>query len=403
MIGVVLVLAVGCGGGSITVRRAERDTPGFRYYLPRPFLAVKREIPWTTEDTYIQGALVEQSGAVYLSIDPADITRLGLDPAPIPATALYHDDAITTLQGSGGTKDTSSTSGSKSSSSSTKGSSKSSTATAPTTDKTSTDPSTDTAKPDKSASAGSSSADDTSSDKRTATATGLVSIVDGPISVVYLPDFDEQYAIDIKSSGSVTDVKLQLDNGWMLSAVDQKIDNTAMTQLVATQIDKTLDVARSLASLKLGLPGAGSDDTKLHAAGGTRITVRIRTIEYVTPGMYPLLKVTERPIGCHEVACWFSLHTRKERIFEALPMAGTATGVSHATAPASDQISTATVILKPLALTVKSVTTDQVTVESAQTLTKDVREKVRGQARDLLMKSDPWRGGVSVVFTDEMK
>lgn len=45
------------------------------------------------------------------------------------------------------------------------------------------------------------------------------------ISLEYLPDFSEEYAIDVRSGLGVADVSLQLEDGWNLTEINQKLDS----------------------------------------------------------------------------------------------------------------------------------------------------------------------------------
>lgn len=45
------------------------------------------------------------------------------------------------------------------------------------------------------------------------------------ISLEYLPDFSEEYAIDVRSGFGVADVSLQLEDGWNLTEINQELDS----------------------------------------------------------------------------------------------------------------------------------------------------------------------------------
>lgn len=45
------------------------------------------------------------------------------------------------------------------------------------------------------------------------------------ISVVYLPDFSEEYSIDVRSGFGVADVSIKLEDGWNLTEISQDLDS----------------------------------------------------------------------------------------------------------------------------------------------------------------------------------
>ncbi|MFI5300806.1 MAG: hypothetical protein ACHREM_22205, partial [Polyangiales bacterium] len=145
---------------------------------------------------------------------------------------------------------------------------------------------------------------------------GLVVIPDSPFDVIYMPDFDEQYAIDIDGRYSDAELKFALANGWMLESVDEKVDNSAFKTFLLQQAGKTLDVLRSLGSMAAGLPTTGLQG---QPSAGTNVLVRARTISYVVPGVYPVLKPKELT-ACQTSPCAgvVPFHTRSERFFEVV-------------------------------------------------------------------------------------
>lgn len=389
--GFVVALVLLACGGSVTVRKATSESvEGYRYYLPRPFLAVKREFPWTSDDAYVQGTITKVGEQLFLVIDPADIERLKLDPGRIPAgSVLYSPSAIRSnqqrsIQGATETKDD----GDK-----------------PKDDGEKKDEEKDKEKDkDKGDKKDEKSGEAKAEETPKAPASGLVVINEAPFDVIYLPDFDEQYAIDARSGSTVTELKLHLDNGWMLSDVNQKVDNSAILTAVTTQVDKTLDLLRQIASLKAGLPtGESTDDKAIQAQSGSKITVRVRTITYVTSGLFPLLKKAERAANCHSstLECWFALHTRTERFFEAVTI--TAPTLATPKPPGSGSLfdrvaglkKAKQLLEKDFKVTVKSATAESVVV-SWKTPPADRDAEVTKMKKKL--ESDPtWKSGVAVV------
>lgn len=59
------------------------------------------------------------------------------------------------------------------------------------------------------------------------------------ISLVYLPDFSEEYAIDVRSGLGIANVGIKLENGWNLTEISQELDS---------QTDENVKAAASLLS-----------------------------------------------------------------------------------------------------------------------------------------------------------
>ena len=116
--------------------------------------------------------------------------------------------------------------------------------------------------------------------------------------IVYLPDFDEQYAVSRKSGlfGKTTS-SVNLGQGWSLQGLDIEVDNSVIGGVI-------LDLLRKGAKKIFGLPGGeqagdgggeqgkdmGADVEERH---DREITLRITKAEYVAPGLYPIPKPRE--------------------------------------------------------------------------------------------------------------
>lgn len=53
------------------------------------------------------------------------------------------------------------------------------------------------------------------------------------IQLVYLPDFEEEYAIDVRTGFGTADVSLKLEDGWNLTELNQKLDSQTDENLKA--------------------------------------------------------------------------------------------------------------------------------------------------------------------------
>jgi hypothetical protein len=113
------------------------------------------------------------------------------------------------------------------------------------------------------------------------------------ISIVWLPDYCEQYALDATNFFSTQTVKLKLNNGWQFDNIESTGDTTAVAS-------KLLDTASSLASTFKGTSGSAS---KSSGGTGTKSTstdqaaaivvVRHTVTSILKPGIYPLFKRTK--------------------------------------------------------------------------------------------------------------
>ena len=287
-------------------QKAADKIEGFRYYLPRPYVAVKYEFPFDSSDRYVLGTLSPDQR--YLLLDPATLKAIGFSgldkvPSELPVGQLLHADAAPQTALSAGT--TSAKDGGAA---------------------TDAAPGKGAGGPDGGSGTGVTA--DLSS-----TSNGLVELPGSPFDIVYLPDFDEQYAVKVDGKFSNADLKMALGNGWMLSSVDEQLENGALGQFLMDQIGKTLDVVRSLGGMKLGLPSSTATTpsapvTALSAGGNAgapspppvvHVLVRVRTITYVVPGLYPVLKPQEL-VSCRESMCGdiMPFHKRTERFFEVV-------------------------------------------------------------------------------------
>jgi len=71
------------------------------------------------------------------------------------------------------------------------------------------------------------------------------------ISLVYMPDFSEEYSIDVRSGCGIANVGIQLEDGWNLTEISQDLDS---------QTDENIEAVGSLLSAVGGLvPTSASD------------------------------------------------------------------------------------------------------------------------------------------------
>jgi hypothetical protein len=242
---------------------------GFRYYLPRPYLALKVPMP-VAGDEFVVSATLGPDGAV-------SIPR-----ASLPAHLQYHfregveASAVSVPQSE--LSDGALADGFVRAA--------------------------EAVKPATGATMGSAGAD--SGPQGT-----TVALAEGTMSIVYLPDFDEQYAIKYRAGLGRVDTGsegLRLRHGWMLDNVSLTIDNVELGKFIFGQVDKFTDLVSLIGARKnkvleefSGTLKAAADDAAVK--GGFRnVRLRITYAIVAQPGVYPLLKPCERGCECAPVS-----------------------------------------------------------------------------------------------------
>lgn len=127
-----------------------------------------------------------------------------------------------------------------------------------------------------------------------------VGLAAGDMSIVYLPDWDQQYAIKYKAGLGKVDTGesgLRLRHGWMLDNVSLSIDNVELGKFVFGQIDKFTDLVSLVGARKQKVLDQFSGTLTKSAAteGGARQRVQLRVTYAILaqPGVYPFLKPCE--------------------------------------------------------------------------------------------------------------
>jgi len=79
----LLILANSTCTAKVIVRKISdsnrENATGFRYYLSRPYIAVKKEFPFQSHDVYVQARIMVEGDQRYLQVDDVVLKRLGLD------------------------------------------------------------------------------------------------------------------------------------------------------------------------------------------------------------------------------------------------------------------------------------------------------------------------------------
>jgi len=140
------------------------------------------------------------------------------------------------------------------------------------------------------------------------------------MDVVYLPDFEEQYVIRVKSGLGSAEVETKLRNGWAAEVFTQQVDNSGLIPYVIRQVESASEAAAGIvtdwAPVAAGLPpgtspaslietGLGGDAGAMQSgdvagAGnavkemlGDVLLFKIAEVRTAQPGLYPILKPRE--------------------------------------------------------------------------------------------------------------
>ena len=111
--------------------------------------------------------------------------------------------------------------------------------------------------------------------------------------IVYLPDFDEQYAVSRTLGFGGTTVNVTLGQGWSLQKVDIEVDNSAISNILLDLFEAVTKDALGLLDVKLPSSEAKGDQSREGVSDTREITLKIIKAEYVTPGLYPIAKPRE--------------------------------------------------------------------------------------------------------------
>jgi hypothetical protein len=125
----------------------------------------------------------------------------------------------------------------------------------------------------------------------------------GNFDLVYLPDFEEQYAITSKSRLGSAKAEVQLGQGWSLQGLDASTDNSKLVDRIFGLIDFAIKTGQEAAKAAIGIPpGVGAiakpqsaEETLEKDKGqpGTEITLKVTVVHYAAKGLYPVLKARE--------------------------------------------------------------------------------------------------------------
>jgi hypothetical protein len=132
--------------------------------------------------------------------------------------------------------------------------------------------------------------------------------------LLYLPDFQEQYAIKADANLSTSEVAISLENGWLMENFASKVDNRAIANFFFLQFGETLDLVRDIVRIDKQLlapilPSSDTDDSDTASLQSSSndvpvtarvvelpeipVLLKIHSMSYAIPGIYPILKPKE--------------------------------------------------------------------------------------------------------------
>lgn len=124
-------------------------------------------------------------------------------------------------------------------------------------------------------------------------------------NIVWLPDFDEQYAVKVSQGLGSSGVLLGLGQGWSLQSLDATVDNSALAKPLLDFYAGTIGALQKVATAKIEAPLALLSGGSPHSAavkpgksaqtyaGGTPVTLKVTKVRIAAPGLYPILKPAE--------------------------------------------------------------------------------------------------------------
>jgi hypothetical protein len=121
----------------------------------------------------------------------------------------------------------------------------------------------------------------------------------GDIQVVFLPDLDEQYAIHNKNVLAKSAFRLAFADGWKLTDVGAKHDSTTVAIEVLNLIDKAIESAKKVGLAKLERTSQLAKDRGTRETLTTGVTLDGQPLfqlvhsTYIRPGIYRLNKPWE--------------------------------------------------------------------------------------------------------------
>jgi hypothetical protein len=312
---VLIVALAGCS--NLTVKKvpvAKRiaghdHVDGFRYYLSRPYVVVKKPIEVATTRSLVVVASAPQPTSAHVTYlngpkrgQTVALAELSVTSPGSPDVRRLTDSEVAALRKTLVDPDVQRTHGTTP-------------PTAPTMPTASTDPNVDTASNNQNRAGGTLGDPDSGNlpipaiTEPSKTNPRKSVTLSGDIDVVFMPDLDEQYAIRSRNFLAKNAFNLTFQNGWQLNDVAANHDSTTVAIAFLNTVDQAVNAAKSLATLNLGalapfgpLSGALDQET-LPGDARTLSYFYLEETTYLKPGVYRLNKPWEmegppQAVGC---------------------------------------------------------------------------------------------------------
>lgn len=126
--------------------------------------------------------------------------------------------------------------------------------------------------------------------------------------VLLLPDFSQQYAIQVRSGVFKASASLGFENGWMAEKLNFDIDNSALGEFLIDTAEAIVtqglsELFPTMEAVEEGMEQESAEATMkqeseaLEEDQQLRVLLRIDHVELAVPGIYPLVKEAEQECG----------------------------------------------------------------------------------------------------------
>lgn len=128
----------------------------------------------------------------------------------------------------------------------------------------------------------------------------------GNFDIVYMPDFEEQYAVYSWAGLGNAEFEINLGQGWSLQGFNSLTDNSELNKRIFDLMDTSMKLAKAAGSAALGIPPVpglppGVTDLIRPQAGkemadgipGTPVSLKIVVVHYAAKVLYPVIKPRE--------------------------------------------------------------------------------------------------------------
>lgn len=283
MVALATLLTSGCAtvksysvSSSTKEGEAKGKVEGIPYYLPRPYVAVKKPFPVSGFDVLTSGT-VGKDGAIAIAVEslPEPLKALALGGSlglfSSDTKSLVARQEIVFLQSADGA-----TSDPKSGGDASKG---------------------EKGEGEQGEKGEAEPEEDASTKVETTGTTSPLVPISDIFDIVYLPDFSQKYVLRLRPRLGKLEANIALQGG-MLSGLTVNLDNTAVASMVSEGIATALGAAKEIAVGKLVPASTDEAAEELQSLENETVTVRVRFAAEALPGVYPIMKPGEEVPPC---------------------------------------------------------------------------------------------------------